>query len=544
MAMQIYNFSLTILLLLALPFTTIDVSAATCPGGKDLIFNNGRILTMDSAETVAGALRIRGDRVTAIDQVGDVDDPCVSVIDLDGRTVIPGLIDSHTHFVRTAQQPGHFIEGLEAATSIAELQAALRAAAVGVPAGELIFEVGGFSSVQFREQRLPTLQELDAALPNHPLYLQQSYFGPAVTNTAGKRFFEGHHVSVDKNGGFLNRKAALSMLLRDADAGQIERRFLAYMAYANSLGLTMVVDQGCCPWLGTNVGEDELPGFRYAVQYWRDGRLPLRLRIQYDHRTILDQNRSDSVTARINNVIRGIGDGMLKVVGVGEHTVSGHESPATPQQIFEVYKYIAEQGWPLSQHAMREEEIELYLRVMEEVAAVVPLGPLRWTIEHVFEITEAQIQRLLAIDVSVRVQNQDYLNVGDAWRTGAPPFRTLLQSGIRMGAGTDSGVVAPLNPWLSIYYMVTGKDASGKVINPGQQISRMDALRLYTAANAWFTFEEDRLGTLEPGKYADLVVLDRPYPDVKEEDIKKIRSLLTLVNGTVVHARGPFAGMK
>jgi len=520
------------------------VQAGTCPGGPDVILDDGHILTMDTAGTVANTIRIRGRTVLAVDGPVDREDPCVQVIDLEGRTVIPGLIDSHTHFVRTAQQPGHFIRDLEAATSIADLQEALRSAARVVPPGELIFEVGGFSQVQFREQRLPTIGELDEALPDHPLYLQQSYFGPALTNTAGRKFFADRNVLVDKNGRFANRRAALSMLLRNADPAQMLARFRAYTAYASGLGLTMVVDQGCCPWLGTNVGEDELPGFKYAVGFWRNGELPLRLRIQHDHRTIVDQHRIDSVTARIHNVIPGLGDDMLKVVGVGEHVISGHESPATTQQIFEVYRHIAENGWPLSQHAMREEEIELYLRIMEEVAAEVDLAPLRWTIEHVFEITEDQIRRLQAIEVGVRVQDQDYLNVGDAWRTGAPPFKTLLQSGIRMGAGTDSGVVAPLNPWLSIYYMITGKDASGKVINRGQQIGRMDALRLYTVANAWFTFEEELLGSLEPGKRADLAVLDRPYLSVSEAEVRESASLLTMGNCKVMHARGPFASIK
>ncbi len=191
---------------------------------------------------------------------------------------------------------------------------------------------------------------------------------------------------------------------------------------------------------------------------------------------------------------------------------------------------------------MTENEIEFYLRIMENVAREVPLGALRWTLEHVFEITPEQISRLQAIGVSVRVQNQDYLNDKDAigyWRFG-PPFRTLLESGIRMGAGTDSGTVSPLNPWLSIEFMVTGKNAAGDVLIPGQQISRLDALRLYTAANAWFRFDEDQLGSLEAGKLADLTVIDRPYLSIDVAEIREIKSLMTMVNGKIVHASGEF----
>ena len=173
-------------------------------------------------------------------------------------------------------------------------------------------------------------------------------------------------------------------------------------------------------------------------------------------------------------------------------------------------------------------------------AVSTPLAPLRWSLEHVFEITASQIARLKAIGVGVRVQDHDYIrNQYSSWKAG-PPFRTLLASGIKMGAGTDSGVVGALNPWLSIYYMVTGKDAGGEVIIPGEQIGRKDALRLYTADNAWYNFEENDLGSIEAGKLADLVVLDQPFLTIGDEEIKQMRPALTMIGGHVVHARAPF----
>jgi predicted amidohydrolase YtcJ len=261
------------------------------------------------------------------------------------------------------------------------------------------------------------------------------------------------------------------------------------------------------------------------------------LRIQYDHRDIRSQADIRSVTARLANATYGLGDDMYKAVRLGERVIA---DDATDDEVFEVYLRAAQGGWPLSQHTIREDEIERYIRIMERVAERTPLSQLRWTLEHVFEITPAQIERLLAIGVAVRVQDHDYIrNESTSWNAG-PPFRTLLESGIRMGAGTDSGVVGPLNPWLSIYFMVTGADAGGEVIIPGEQISREEALRLYTAANAWFNFEENEFGSIEVGKYADLVVLDRPYLEVDEEEIKQIGSVLTMVGGRIVHARTPY----
>jgi hypothetical protein len=278
-----------------------------------------------------------------------------------------------------------------------------------------------------------------------------------------------------------------------------------------------------------------------AEYFWRAGKLPLRIRFQYDHRDTRDQNDVHSATARIANATQGLGDDMFKAVRFGEQVIAGG---ATDDEVRAVYQRIADAGWALSQHTIREDEIERYIRIMEQVAAKTPVSSLRWTLEHVFEITPSQIARLKAIGVGVRVQDHDYIrNQYSSWKAG-PPFRTLLESGIKMGAGTDSGVVGALNPWLSIYYMVTGKDAGGEVIIPGEQIGRKDALRLYTAASAWFNFEENELGSLEAGKLADLVVLDRPFLDISDEEIRRMRPLLTMVGGRVVHARAPFDSLK
>jgi predicted amidohydrolase YtcJ len=526
---------------------TADAFAdATCIGGKDLILDNGDFLTMDANSTVAKAVRIRGSRLIAIDDVGDKSDPCVEIIDLGGRTVVPGLIDSHTHFIRTAQQPGYMIHGLEAVSSIAEFLSILRATTATVPAGEVISAAGGFSPVQFKERRLPTWQELDAAAPDHPVYLQESYMLPGLVNTRGREYFADHGFTIDDSHIAPARSPALDILLRNQNPRQIERRFEEYMRYASSLGLTMVVDAGCCHWLGTHVGADELPGLQHAEKYWRDGALPLRLRLHYNHRGTIDQDDIQSVSARLENATMGLGDDMFRVVGVGEQVIGQFERPASEEETLEVYRRIARKGWTLSQHAMTEKEIEFYLRIMERVADNISLEKLRWTLEHVFEITPEQISRLQSIGVSVRVQNQDYLNDENAagyWRFG-PPFRTLLESGIKMGAGTDAGVVSPLNPWLSIEFMLTGKNAGGALLIPDQQIERLEALRLYTAANAWFTFEEDELGSLEVGKLADLTVLDRPYLSIATEEIREITSVLTMVNGNVVYAQDPFARLE
>ncbi len=517
--------------------STVARAADSCPGGRDLVLTNGTILTVDAADHTVGTVRIRGKRILTVGEPINRKEPCVEIVDLGGRTVIPGLIDNHTHFVRTAQAPGPFVAGLESASSIKDLQDALATAAKKAEPGEWVTAIGGFTPIQFAERRMPTREELSAAVPDHPVYIQVGYSTRGVVNDAGRRALQTAGIPTSDAGDVKPDGDGLTFVLRSTNEERMKRRFPDYMNYAVSLGLTTVVDHACCDWLGAHLTAADRPNMAIADYFWREGQWPLRLRFQYDHRDTRDQSNIRSAAARIANSTQGLGDDMYKVVRFGEQVIAGG---ATDQEVLDVYQRIADAGWALSQHTIREDEIERYLKIMEQVAAKTPVSSLRWTLEHVFEITPAQIERLKKIGVGVRVQDHDYIrNQYSAWKAG-PPFRTLLESGIKMGAGTDGGVVGPLNPWLCIYYMVTGKDAGGEVIIPGQQIGRKDALRLYTAANAWFNFEENEMGSIEAGKLADLVVLDRPYLTVGDEELKQMKPVLTMVGGRVVHARAPY----
>jgi predicted amidohydrolase YtcJ len=387
---------------------------------------------------------------------------------------------------------------------------------------------------------MPTREELSAAVPDHPVYMQVGYSTRGVVNDAGRRALAAAGIPTSDAGDVKPDGDGLTFVLRSATLERMKRRFPDYMAYAVSLGLTTVVDHACCDWLGAHLTAADRPNMAVADYFWREGKWPLRLRFQYDHRDTRDQSNIRSAAARIANATQGLGDDMYKAVRFGEQVIAGG---ATDQEVEDVYQRIADAGWALSQHTIREQEIERYLRIMERVAAKTPVSSLRWTLEHVFEITPAQIERLKKIGVGVRVQDHDYIrNQFSAWKAG-PPYRTLLESGIRMGAGSDSAVVGALNPWLGMYFMLTGKDAGDELLLPGQQIGRKDALRLYTVANAWFNFEEDEMGSIEAGKLADLVVLDKPFLTASDDEIKHMQPLLTLVGGRVVHARAPFADL-
>ncbi len=514
-----------------------------CPRGKDLLLVNGRVLTMNVTDTEADAVLVRDGRIL---EVGEPDtiDPCTETIDLDGRTVVPGLIDAHTHFLRNGQGPGHFVSAVETASTHAELLAAMREQSARLADDRFLTVLGGVMGTQFEKGRLPNLDELDVALPNRPVYLQQGFNGPAVTNSVGKAYFESREIDVWDDGtiegGSVGR--ALGELIVGQTPIDKRRAIGEWMRYATSVGLTTVQDQGCCGWFGAQVPLGSASGYGVYYDLWREGALDLRLRLRYLSGGVPDATGRYPAAARMDNAVQQLGDDWMKVVGLGEF-IAGAIGMAPNQRLIEgAYRHAARRGWSVTQHSGSAAEHEVHLLAMEQVAEEFPIETLRWSLEHVFELTETQIMRLRLIGVGVGMQNQQYLKTGAQVvpsRSG-PPFRSIVDAGLRASAGTDAAGVSPLSPWVSIYYMVTGKNAAGEVVNDGQQITRMEALRLYTMGSAYQSFDEDRLGSIEAGKLADIVVLDVDYLEVPDEALRQTASVLTIVGGRVVHADGPF----
>lgn len=500
------------------------VEAGACNGVNGLVLINGQILTMDDDNSIASAVRIENDRIVAVGDVGSVEGDCV--IDLGGRTVTPGLIDSHIHFVQPSQAPGHFLSSIETASSIPDLLFKLATRAKSVPSGEFITAVGGLGPPQFAEERFPTLAELDSAEPDHPVYLQAGFRGPAVTNTLGKEYFEAAGVSVNENGAIGQAGAALQVLLENQTDLEARTAAIEYMNYANSVGLTTVVDQGCCFWFGVNIAPDQVHGYQTFYDLWEQGELTIRLRLRFGGGGSPGPDGVFPSVGRSEAAMEIVGDGdhMLKIVGVGEFTVGGlGQSSGVP--FAEAYGQFAERGWSLSQHSGSAAEHEAHIAAFEAVNANTPIADLRWSLDHAFEVTGEHLTRLKNIGAGLTVSNTKYLPITRL--LGAAPYRDIVNSGIRAGASSDSSNVSPLNPWLNIYFMVTGKTAAGELVNDGQQINRLEALRLYTVGSSWFSFEDDELGSIEPGKLADLVVLNGDYLSVPEEEIKGLSSVLT-----------------
>ena len=517
-----------------------EPTAALGQNADSLLLTNGKILVMDAQESIASSLLIENGRIAALDPSSAAD---ARTIDLEGRTVIPGLIDSHLHFVTPSQAPGHVLSAIETAFTIPDALSVLSQRATSVPAGEFITAIGGVGPQQFAENRWPSLAELDEAAPDHPIYFQAGFSGPSVTNSLGKQYFETQDVPVAADGtiGRQDGGNALGALLLDQTYEEAQRSALEYMAYAASLGLTTVLDAGGGFWFGVTVPPDQVQG-GHDLYYdlWRQDRLTVRMRLRFGGGGSAGPDGVFPVIGSMENALETVGDGdeMLRVIGVGEFTVGGFgETEGVPFE--EAYGQVAERGWSLAQHSASAAEHDAHIEAFEAVNAQTPLAPLRWTIEHGFQLTPDHLARLEAIGAGVTASNTAFLPITPL--LGSAPYRDIVDSGVHAGASSDSSNISPMNPWLYIYYMVTGKNATGELVNDGQQITREEALRLYTTGSAWFSFDDDELGSLEAGKLADLVVLSDDYLSIEEEQIRTLSSVLTTVGGRVVHANGAFS---
>lgn len=491
-----------------------SASVPVRPGSQEWALTNG--VFVDARGVVANAITIQDGRIVDVGK-GRALGPSTRTVNLKGRMVVPGLIDSHAHFTRTGTNPGYETRWIETTTSIAELQAAVAARAQTVPEGpdRFITAAGGWNQNQFAEGRLPTLAELDAATSRHGVYLN------GRTNSVGKAFFEARGITVDETTGQVSSTAAATTALRAIHTFEDKLRGTAdLIAFAAATGLTMIHDTS-----NLTVQPDD-----YAVMnaLYRDSGRSLDVRMR--HYRYFGTTTPDFVKY-MDPIFREVGDGTYRINGVGE-VIGG------PNDFVENLRAAARAGWRVTQHTLSVADHTRHFDGMVQVGQEFDISELRWSLAHVTQATEAQLSALKAVGAGVTVQ--DFSGTGAG--RGAP-FRRIVDSGIPVGGGTDSTNVAPLNPWLSLFYMVSGRNFShaGTLTNDGQQITRLEALRLYTTGSAWFSNEDNDVGSFEVGKLADLAVLSDDYLAVREDQIKKITSLLTLQGGRVVHAVAPFA---
>ena len=510
----------------------------------ELILVNGDIHTMDDNGAVVSSVAIEGGRIAAMGDGLRPRGPDARTIDLKSHTVIPGLIDNHVHFLRMGLLPGHDMRELETAFSLDDALARIAARASTVPEGELLSALGGIHPNQFREKRYPTLKELDAAAPRHPVYLSVSNFGPGATNSLARDLLQTRGVTTGDDGAVApggTTYAAWEALSAMRTPADVRRQTVREIEHALGLGLVCLFDMGGTIPAGGFL--DPRTGYVPILELMRAERLPLRLRlflpVQDDHASLPE------LTARLDHTFNEFGNDMLRVAGFGEWLIPSRLQSRQPLPDFYAasVRAVAERGWIYKQHMITLPEQCAHLDVWEAVNRTFPVGDLHWSMDHCYGLDEATLNRCKELGIGISAHGSPYLE-GAPLPMGNPPFRMIVDSGIPAGSGSDGARIAPINPWLMIYYALTGINSAGKPINAHQTIDRHEALRLWTSGQGWFSKEDTCMGGLGAGKFGDLAVLDRNYFDVQAvsaADVRNIKSVLTVVGGKVVHDAGVLA---
>jgi predicted amidohydrolase YtcJ len=517
---------------------------------------NGKIHTMDTADRVVNTITIRHNRILSVGGTVPKAGPGVRIINLGGRTVVPGLVEPHIHIVSLGNRPGYHTI-LENTTSIREVQEALAARRKDTPEGAWITSMGGWHPNQWAEHRHPTLAELDAAVPDRPVLLYERFTGPAVTNSLGKAFFDAtdaappvhpdiKKINVAANGaiaaaGFTGggpSASALFLLRRMQTFEDKKRSTIEAMRYSASVGLTANLDQVLFPTPGPlhpNQILSNLDQYRMYdawLELHREGRTIVRLQTNFL------QNQNDpalpELKERLRNQFQFFGDDMMQTGSIGEWA-----APLNSGAVWrEAQRLVGQAGWRNENAVQNLAGLTQVVESWEAVNREFNISKLRWVVHHVPEVNTDLLTRLKALGCGVEMGAFRWVTSSDPKVVAGPAFRTIVDHGIQAGIHGDGVHIAPLNPWLHIYYATTGINSFGDQVNPGQHLTRAEALRLFTRDNSWFLRMEEKIGSLEPGKLADLAVLDRDYFAVPDAEIKKIRSVLTIVDGKVVHNAG------
>jgi predicted amidohydrolase YtcJ len=534
------------------------------------ILINGKILTMDASDRVVEALAIKDNEIIATGSSADIRKlagPETSVVDLGGRTVIPGLNDSHLHFIR-AGQTYRFETYWYDATTLQEALSQLKAAAAERGAGKWVAVAGAWSPAQFKENRAPTVDELNKLLPDNPAYVQYMY-DYALVNQKGLQALgldkdgasiPGIDIEKDAQGrptgkltGNIASFSGLFARISASSDDQREESLVEYIKALNGRGVTAVVDAAG----GGSAGAIYDPLFAL----WREHKLAVR--VSYRVSAQKPGGEADWFVATTAYMPPLLGDGMLRFMGVGELLVFGafdgtRLSPGfqiqkdKADELYKVAMFAAQRKYPLEIHAYTNDAAKQILDVFERVAQTTDLHPLHWCIAHISTGTADTFARMAKLGLCYSVQMQPYYEAPDIAASNgrevaeaSPPVRLALDAGLHIVGGTDSTRVGEYNAWRAIEYLISGTSAGATVQRRADYaITRSEALRFYTANGGWLTFEEGRRGTLEPGRLADLAVLDKPFLTVPVDEIHTIRSLLTLVDGKVVWSQGPFESVR
>ena len=561
------------------------IVTAAAQDTAELIIVNARVTTQAGRVDEPTAVATRGQTIVAVGSDPEIlalRTPRTTVIDAHGRRLIPGLNDSHLHPTRAARYYAAELRW-DGVPTLARALDMVRRAAAGTPEGQWVRVIGGWSPYQFAEQRMPTPEELTRAAPETPVFVLHLYSG-GIYNQKGVEAArlretvppEGGTIEKDSAGQPTGRIFAtprptilyravsqLGELPADAQASSA-RHFYREL---NRFGLTSTIDAGG-------------GGHQYPAQYAatfdmaRQGVLPLRISyylFAQQPGQELDDIRSWVERERLGANLDAHHDDGLVLEGAGETLAWSagdfenfraerpdlDANPRWREELTAAVRTLVQRRWPIRIHATYDESIDRILSVFEAVhrdeqsAGRVGFTGLRWAFDHVETIQAAQVARISRLGGGVMIQNrmafagEDFVaRYGAAAAGHAPPIGQLLAAGIPVGLGTDGTRVSSYNPWLSLYWVVSGRSVGGTpLLSPANRLDRARALELFTVGSAWFSGEEHLKGRIAPGQYADMALLGADFFEVPEEQIRGIESVLTVVGGRLVYAAGPYTDL-
>ena len=564
-------------LLGALALTGIVCLAPACTPqeaqpGPDYLFLNGKVLTVDEGFSIVEAVAVTGNKISAVgtsDELSSLAGENTRVIDLDGKTMTPGIIDVHNHLIYNAAIWPNSARLASARTRKEALQIlAAKADEFGPGDGpeHIVFGFGGWKPLQFSDDPSPfTRTELDAAVPNNPVIVggwngatlnsKAMAYGGITADTPDPEPGSGK-IWRDENGvpsGYFTGSIFIKWELRPL--------FPVVTAESVVTGLKAEIDDYLALGVTTSMTYNG-PEFPEPLMYHiRDSFADTpeqKMRIYYPPH--FKNNVSAWEPDEVAYVIEGLstqkpftGSEMFQLTHFGEHVylpipgINGHVTEEEWAIFKEIATVAAKNGWQISEHAHRNSIMEREIEIYEAINKEHPITDLRWRVEHSTTISRDLIERMKALGMLVSIQSHIAISTPETRAGGyfrsvvaeqdTPPLGDLRDSGITYGFGSDAQIAGRDSPFFTLYWLVTGKDATGQAFFTRGTLSREEALVGHTRSNAYLMFKEDKLGTIEVGKLADLVVLDRDYMTVPADDIRDLKSILTMVDGRIVYER-------
>jgi predicted amidohydrolase YtcJ len=534
-------------------------SSAALAQSADTVLFNGKILTVDKDFSVQQAVAIGQGRIVATGTsaamkklAGDK----AKLVDLGGRTVIPGLTDGHIHGIRAALTFGTEVNWI-GVPSLKEALEKIRAAAKTQKPGSWIVVAGGWTEEQFAEKRRPTPADIAAVAPDNPVYIQHLYDSLLLSPKAmealnirddadvapgGKLARDGDKPTgvIDANGNALGK--IFDKLPKPTMEQQVDgsKKFFSEM---NSLGITGIIDGG---------GVSVYPATYQAVfKLWHDKELTVRVAYH------LCSPKPGSELADLQNLTQllppGFGDPMLHFNGPGEILVwadwtDGDIKPDGKAKLEELLRWAASKRYTIQLHWNPDRTVHDLLDVVEDVDKDFPVRDLRWAVLHLYNASEDSLKRMKSLGLVWGVQDGLYFGgerlqreVGVEQAKLMPRIATAMKLGLTVGGGTDAHRVSSYNPFVALQWYLDGTTIGGTQTRGLEEApSRRQALEMYTRNSAFMANDDDKRGSLEVGKFADLAVLSADYLTAPVREIGKIRSVLTMVGGKVVYAAAPF----